>query len=255
MSDEARIDLKHPRYPRSDNYDPKWIIDNHMGPHPLWLLESLCEAMDIRPGMKVLDLGCGKALTSVFLAREFGARVWAADLWIDAKDNRRRLEEAGVASLVAAVDAEAHALPFEEGLFDAVVSIDAYQYFGTDELYLGYITKFLRPGGQIGIVVPSFSRDPKDVPPSLAPWWHWEFWAFHSPEWWRRHWAKTGLVTVEHAEWIEDCWRDWLRFGQACLPFIDGWMKDATIQSDEMLRADAGELLGFARVLATKPPD
>jgi cyclopropane fatty-acyl-phospholipid synthase-like methyltransferase len=43
--------------------------------------------MAVEPGMRVLDLGCGRAITSVFLAREFGARVWAADMWIDPTPN------------------------------------------------------------------------------------------------------------------------------------------------------------------------
>ena len=40
--------------------------------------------MPIEPGMKVLDLGCGKAMSSIFLAREFRVSVWATDLWIPA---------------------------------------------------------------------------------------------------------------------------------------------------------------------------
>ena len=43
-----------------------------MGPNPLWLLEELCEHMNLTPGMKILDMGCGKGLTSVFLAKEYG---------------------------------------------------------------------------------------------------------------------------------------------------------------------------------------
>ncbi len=39
-----------------------------MGPNPLRLTECLCEAMELRPGMRILDLGCEKALSSVFLA-------------------------------------------------------------------------------------------------------------------------------------------------------------------------------------------
>src|SRR5262249_7842204 len=60
----------HPRYTRSNGYDPEWVFQNQMGPHALWLLESLTEVLPIDPGMRVLDLGCGRAMTSIFLARE-----------------------------------------------------------------------------------------------------------------------------------------------------------------------------------------
>ena len=42
-----------------------------------------------------LDLGCGKGLSSIFLAREFGVEVWAADLWIKPTENYKRFIEAG----------------------------------------------------------------------------------------------------------------------------------------------------------------
>ena len=42
------------------------------------------------------------------------------------------------------IHAEAHRLPFASEFFDVIVSIDAYQYFGTADLYLGYIVGFLR---------------------------------------------------------------------------------------------------------------
>ncbi|HLS41464.1 MAG TPA: hypothetical protein VK038_11955 [Ornithinicoccus sp.] len=44
-----------------------------MGPHPLWQLEDLLPDLALRPGDRVLDLGCGRGATSVFLARECGA--------------------------------------------------------------------------------------------------------------------------------------------------------------------------------------
>src|SRR6187549_3428338 len=78
--------LHHPRYLRSNGYDAAWVMRNQMGPNALWLTESLTEVMAIEPGMKVLDLGCGRAMSSIFLAREFGAQVWATDLWIPAAD-------------------------------------------------------------------------------------------------------------------------------------------------------------------------
>ena len=136
-SADLEVQLSHERYPRARSYDPDWVIENQMGPHALWLLEALTQVLPIEAGMKVLDLGCGKAMTSIFLAREFGAEVWATDLWIPAEENLARIREAGVQDQVVPVHAEAHSLPFAPGFFDAVVSIDAYQYFGTADLYLG----------------------------------------------------------------------------------------------------------------------
>lgn len=107
-----------------------------MGPSSTWLAEFLIEKMDIKPGMRVLDLGCGKSMSSIFLAKEFGVQVWAADLWINASDNEKRIKQAGVDHLVYPINAEAHTLPFAHDFFDAIVSLDAYHYFGTAELYL-----------------------------------------------------------------------------------------------------------------------
>ncbi len=90
-----------------------------MGPNPLWLLEDLCGELDLRDGMRVLDLGSGRGATSVFLAREFGVEVVAVDLW----EATAVFADAGVTGSVRAVQAEAHALPFPAGYFDAIVSV------------------------------------------------------------------------------------------------------------------------------------
>jgi cyclopropane fatty-acyl-phospholipid synthase-like methyltransferase len=173
--------LAKPRFPRSSRYDGRWIVDNLMGPHVLWLAEYLSEALELKPGMRVLDLGCGKAISSIFLAKEFGVQVIAADLWIKPTQNARRIEAAGVAASVTPVHAEAHALPFAEESFDAIVSLDAYQYFGTDDLYLGTIAKFLKTGGRLGIVCPGLAHEIETIPENIRPFWEWDFCCFHSP--------------------------------------------------------------------------
>jgi cyclopropane fatty-acyl-phospholipid synthase-like methyltransferase len=137
ISNDLRVRLVKPAFPRSAAYDAEWQFDTTMGPNILWLTEWGTEAVPLRPGMRVLDLGCGKAASSIFLAREFGVTVWAADLWIKPEDNLERIEAADMAERVLPVHAEAHALPFAEGYFDVIVSFDAYHYFGTDDLYLG----------------------------------------------------------------------------------------------------------------------
>jgi SAM-dependent methyltransferase len=242
------------RYPRSSGYEAGWVVDNQMGPHPLWLLESLLEVLDIDAGARVLDLGCGRAMTSIFLARETGARVWATDLWISATENQRRIEAAGVAGGVTAIHADARSLPYAAGTFDVIVSIDAYQYFGTDDLYLGSLVELLRPGGRLGIVVPGLTREiGADVPEHLRPHWDWQFGCFHSPEWWRVHWAKTGKVAVDRADLVDGGWRDWQRFNDAVTPHVTGWHAEAAASTAALLDADGGDLLGFTRVVATRP--
>jgi hypothetical protein len=55
------------------------------------MTEWLADARDLRPGMQVLDLGCGRAMSSVFLRREFGVQAWATDLWFSPSANLQRM--------------------------------------------------------------------------------------------------------------------------------------------------------------------
>ncbi|MFD3498295.1 SAM-dependent methyltransferase [Streptomyces sp. NPDC058676] len=250
--------LTHARYPRSNSYDVRWTIENQMGPHALWLLEWLAPALGLdtlRPGARVLDLGCGRAMTSVFLAREYDAQVTAADLWVKPDENAQRIAEAGFADRVLPVHAEAHDLPFAEGGFDAIVSIDAYQYFGTDDLYLPTLTRLLKPGGRIGVVVPALREEPEgtEPPEHLKPFWDPGFWAFHTPAWWRRHWTRSGTVEVETADWLEDGWKDWLLWSEVCAEESPSeFMAGMARESVELLHADEGRALGFARVVGRR---
>jgi cyclopropane fatty-acyl-phospholipid synthase-like methyltransferase len=79
MSHDSR--LLSARFPRTSKYNPAWLIAGVSGAaNSLWLAEWLSEKMDFRPEMKVLDLGCGRGASSIFLNREFGVQVWSTDL-------------------------------------------------------------------------------------------------------------------------------------------------------------------------------
>ncbi len=47
--EEAQRMLSDERFPRSGEYDPEWVLENQMGPNALWLTESLCERMTLKP--------------------------------------------------------------------------------------------------------------------------------------------------------------------------------------------------------------
>jgi SAM-dependent methyltransferase len=243
-----------PGLPRSATYDPAWLICSGLGaPNVLWLTELLSQVMDLHRGMRVLDLGCGTAQSSIFLAREFAVVVWAADLWVDPTDNWRRIQEASESHRVIPLAVEAHELPFAEGFFDAIVSLDAFHYFGTDERYLPALLRFLRPGGQIGMVSPGNSADPDELPVGLPDlgWPQSDFFTFRSAEWWRRMWARSGEIEMETADMVTDGHQMWVR----SLELEAAWFGDGDLAHGDrlMLASEPGQTLGFSRLVGRRP--
>src|SRR5205085_9551127 len=72
-------------------------------------------------------------------------------LWVPASENWRDIQAAGLGQRVFPIHADARSLPFAAEFFDAIVALDCYSYFGTDDLYLNYLTQFVKPEGPIGI--------------------------------------------------------------------------------------------------------
>jgi cyclopropane fatty-acyl-phospholipid synthase-like methyltransferase len=229
--------LQHEQFPRSSNYSQELIIASDMGPNVLWLTEYLCDVMELKAGMRVLDLGCGKALSSIFLAREYGVQVWATDLWIEATENAERIKAEGLEHAIFPINADARKLPYAEGFFDAIVSIDAFEYFGTDGAYLTSLIKHVKPGHRVGIVNAGLLQEIDALPTE----WPADFCTFHTPQWWRRHWAISRCVEVEVAEQMPNGRELWMRWN------------DATGATDDVyLRSEAGKNLGFHRVVGRR---
>lgn len=246
--------LHRPEYPRSATYDPQWQVDNCMGPHALWLLEDLVRDLELRPGMRVLDLGCGPGMTSVFLAKEFGVDVVAADHWVTAAENQVRFDAAGLGDQIRAVDAEAHRLPFEAGEFDAIISIGAYHYFGTDDLYIGYITGFLKPGGMLAVASPGSvveAREAGGLPEHVREIAGPEALSFHTAEWWRFQWDESRYVTVTSARSQPQGWADWLLWCRVCAEHSTAPdVREGSQACIAPLEQDRGEYLTFVLLVA-----
>jgi cyclopropane fatty-acyl-phospholipid synthase-like methyltransferase len=213
------------------------------------LAEELLAAHPIPPGSFVCDLGSGQGLTSVFLAREFGLRVVAADLWSDPDENRRFFEEMGVADLVSPVRADATALPFAPAAFDAVVSFDSYNYFGRDPAYLdARLLPFVKPGGLVLLAVPGMKRDlHAALPPELLLSWTPEQldYLHDVPYWTRIVSACRGADVLSVAEMATnaEAWADWLTQEN---PYA--------LNDRRSMSAGAGQYLNFVSIALQKHP-
>jgi cyclopropane fatty-acyl-phospholipid synthase-like methyltransferase len=237
------------RFPRASQYHPDWVMASAGGgANSLWLAEWLAEALDLQPGMRVLDLGCGRAASSIFLHRAFGVQVWAADLWISADENVQRIRDAGAESGVFPIHTDARSLPFGAEFFDVIVAIDSFMYVGTDDLYLNYLLRFLKPGGFLAIAGAGLMQEIAGaLPDHLRAWWSPELWSLHSAPWWRQHWEQTGFVDIEVADTLPDGWQFWLDWHRAIAPD-----NHAEINAVE---ADRGRYLGYVRVVAHRRSD
>lgn len=206
------------KYVRSEKYDTPELMKKIMGPNPVKLEEELLLQHEIPAGSVVCDLGSGQGLTSVFLAREYGFTVYAADLWSDPEENRKFFDSMGLSSeQIIPVKADASALPFEKNFFDAVVCVDSYNYFGRDTAYLDEkLLPFVRSGGYIYIAVPGMKEDLHDnIPPELLLSWTPEQLDYiHDADYWRNIvncCCGAEEVSVNVMESNIEVWADWLK--------------------------------------------
>lgn len=190
-----------------------------MGPNPFKLEEELMQGHTLPAGSVVCDLGSGQGLTSVFLAKEYGFTVYAADLWSDPEENRQFFRQMGVSdSQIIPVKADATALPFEKDFFDAVISTDSYNYFGRDPAYLD--AKLLL----------SWTAEQLDY--------------MHDVPYWRamvEQCCTARMLTVEEMQSNEEVWADWLR-----------QENEYAIGDRKSMEAGGGKYLNFIKIVLQK---
>ena len=206
------------KYIKSEKYNTPEFQSKIMGPNPVKLEEELLLDHKIPQGSVVCDLGSGQGLTSVFLAKEYGFTVYAADLWSDPEENRKFFDEMGLSrDRIIPVKADALDLPFEKDFFDAVVSTDSYNYFGRDESYLDdKLLPFVKSGGYVYIAIPGMKKDCHDNLPQelLLSWTPEQLDYMHDVEYWSRTVGKSKcseVVSVTEMESNEEVWADWLK--------------------------------------------
>lgn len=203
-------------YLKSCKYDNNFIKDNLMGPNSMKILEEIMGDIPLKSGMRVLDLGCGNGLTSVFLAKEYGVQVFAVDLWISATDNYKRFKNMGLEKEIIPIHSDATSLPFANNYFDAVISIDSYHYFGChDNFFDGYLSKFLKEDALVAIGIPGMKYEVhNNVPDDMKVYWPDDALAtWHSIDWWNNILLKSDhfeMVQIREMQGFDEAWQDWL---------------------------------------------
>jgi ubiquinone/menaquinone biosynthesis C-methylase UbiE len=111
--------------------------------------ETLCEAVDVGPGDRVLDVAAGNGNASLAAARR-GAEVIASDYVPGLlEEARRRADAEGLALATEIADAEA--LPFGDASFDVVLSTFGVMFTPAQETAAAELARVARPGGRIGL--------------------------------------------------------------------------------------------------------
>ena len=194
-------------FPKTAQYETDWINKYSLAGNPLMGAESLTQIIQLTPEMRVLDLGCGTGLTSVFLQREFGVNVWAVDNGADLTKMYTLFKNEKVDKKAFPIRADARNLPFPEKYFDVIFAVNSYTYYGTDDRYLPYIARFLKPGGYLAvsdITVRNEIQTVAQIPECLKPYYSKCWCHVHTPAWWKAQWEKFQLFDVQCAETLTD---------------------------------------------------
>ncbi len=131
--------------------------------------EELVELCHIGEGSYVLDVGCGVGMTPCFIARRYGCRVVGVDISeAMVERSRERARREGVTDRVEFKAADAQDLPFEDDLFDAVITESVTAFPEDKQSAVNEYARVTKPGGYVGLNESAWLKVPP--PPELVAW-------------------------------------------------------------------------------------
>jgi len=140
-----------------------WGITKHMG--GLKATDELIALCHITLDKYVLVVGCGIGLTSCYMAKKYRCRVLGVDISAKMIEwSRKRARKAGVTDRAEFMLADVQDLPFDDNLFDAVISESATAFPPNKERAVSEYVRVTKPGGYIGLNECAWLKEP---PPEL----------------------------------------------------------------------------------------
>ena len=118
-------------------------------------LEKILKFIDVKEGMKILDLGTGSGYLSFPIAKEHpGCEVTGLDIVSDAlKANQTRADKEGIKNLTF-VSYDGIDFPLEDDSFDLVVTRYSLHHFPDIDHSIGEVSRVLKSGGRLFISDP-----------------------------------------------------------------------------------------------------
>src|SRR6266536_4041878 len=128
-----------------------------MESHHLDITEKTLRRMDLRPGERVLDLGCGSGWATRLLARMVGEgpEGFCQDVGVDVSDEMIRQARAASKEFenVMFVTGSAAQIPWEENFFDKALSVESFYYYPDQDRALAELFRVMAPHGRLFILI------------------------------------------------------------------------------------------------------
>lgn len=165
-----QIDVEKKRRSEAQRYTRRNILRSEFmygrgfqSPGGYEAVASFCQRLDLRPGMRVLEVGSGLGGSALYLARHHGVQVVGLDVSHAMVEisNERRVEDGVEGVHFALGDIRAAAL--EETSFDVVWTRDCVLYLAEKAAVWQNVARCLKPGGQL--FVTDFARGAGDLTP------------------------------------------------------------------------------------------
>ena len=119
------------------------------------MLTCRYDLLELRPGDRVLDMGCGGGRHAFEAARRGGV-VTAVDLDLGELKQVRDITGADPSVYVTTANCDALRLPFPDGTFDRIIASEVMEHIPDDAGAARELMRVLRPGGTIAVTVPAY---------------------------------------------------------------------------------------------------